>query len=140
MKPMICSRCKKNMAVVFITKMENGKTSNEGLCLNCARELGIKPVEDMISRMGLTEEDLENLSGEMGVCERPLRASTAQGERIALSSSETAPAGTYIDIEINCLTKDMHDLALECLDYGKLRGIGQWRNSGKGRYTYEILD
>lgn len=81
-----------------------------------------------------------NLSGEMGVCERPLRASTAQGERIALSSSETAPAGTYIDIEINCLTKDMHDLALECLDYGKLRGIGQWRNSGKGRYTYEILD
>lgn len=81
-----------------------------------------------------------NLSGDMGVCERPLRASTAQGERIALSSSETAPAGTYIDIEINCLTKDMHDLALECLDYGKLRGIGQWRNSGKGRYTYEILD
>lgn len=81
-----------------------------------------------------------NLSGDMGVCERPLRASTAQGERIALSSSETAPAGTYIDIEINCLTKDMHELALECLDYGKLRGIGQWRNSGKGRYTYEILD
>lgn len=80
-----------------------------------------------------------NLSGEMGVCERPLRASTAQGERIALSSSETAPAGTYIDIEINCLTKDMHDLALECLDYGKLRGIGQWRNSGKGRYTYEVM-
>lgn len=81
-----------------------------------------------------------NFEGELGVCERPLRASTAQGERIALSSSETAPAGTYIDIEINCLTTDMHDLALECLDYGKLRGIGQWRNSGKGRYTYEVLD
>lgn len=81
-----------------------------------------------------------NLSGPLGICERPLRASTAQGERIALSSSETAPAGTSIDIEISCLTKDMHDLALECLDYGKLRGIGQWRNSGKGRYTYEILD
>lgn len=81
-----------------------------------------------------------NLNGPLGICERPLRASTAQGERIALSSSETAPAGTSIDIEISCLTKDMHELALECLDYGKLRGIGQWRNSGKGRYTYEILD
>lgn len=80
-----------------------------------------------------------NLSGEMGVCERPLRASTAQGERIALASSETAPAGTTIEFEINCLTKDMYDLALECLEYGKLRGIGQWRNSGKGRYTYEVL-
>lgn len=77
--------------------------------------------------------------GEIGVCERPLRASTAQGERIALSSSETAPAGTSIEIQIDCLTKDMHDLALECLEYGKLRGIGQWRNSGKGRYTYELV-
>ena len=77
--------------------------------------------------------------GEIGVCERPLRASTAQGERIALSSSETAPAGTTIEIQIDCLTKDMHDLALECLEYGKLRGIGQWRNSGKGRYTYELI-
>lgn len=77
--------------------------------------------------------------GEIGVCERPLRASTAQGERIALSSSETAPAGTSIEIQIDCLTKDMHDLALECLEYGKLRGIGQWRNSGKGRYTYELI-
>lgn len=77
--------------------------------------------------------------GEIGVCERPLRASTAQGERVALSSSETAPAGTSIEIQIDCLTKDMHDLALECLEYGKLRGIGQWRNSGKGRYTYELI-
>lgn len=81
-----------------------------------------------------------NLSGDLGVCERPLRASTAQGERIALASSETAPAGTSVEFEINCLTKDMYELAKECLDYGKLRGIGQWRNSGKGRYDYEILD
>ena len=79
-------------------------------------------------------------SGPMGTCERPLRASTAQGERIALSNSETAPAGTYIDIEIGCLTKDMMELAKECLDYGKYRGIGQWRNSGKGRFTYEVLE
>ena len=81
-----------------------------------------------------------NLSAPLGACERPLRAQTAMGERIALSNSETAPAGTYIDIEIGCLTKDMMELAKECLDYGKYRGIGQWRNSGKGRFTYEILE
>lgn len=80
-----------------------------------------------------------HLSGEMGVCERPLRASTAQGERIALASSEAAPANTSIEIEINCLTKDMYDLAKECLDYGELRGIGQWRNSGRGRFRWEEL-
>lgn len=77
--------------------------------------------------------------GKLGVCERPLRASTAQGERIALSSSEEAPKGTSIEIRIDCLTKDMHDLAMECLDYGKLRGVGQWRNSGRGRFTYELI-
>ena len=65
MKPTLCSKCKKNMAVVFITKIENGETQNEGFCLKCARGLGIKPVDDMISRMGLSDEDLDNLSGEM---------------------------------------------------------------------------
>lgn len=80
-----------------------------------------------------------NLSAPLGNCERPLRAATAMGERVALASSETAPAGTYIDVEIECMTKDMHDLTVECLNYGKLRGIGQWRNSGKGRFTYELL-
>lgn len=79
-------------------------------------------------------------SGPIGRCERPLRASTAQGERIALADSETIPAGSTFEITISCLTKDMHDLAIECLDYGRLRGIGQWRNSGKGRFSYEILD
>lgn len=80
-----------------------------------------------------------HFSGPVGSCQRPLRAATAQGERIALAHSETVPAGTYIDIELNCLTKDMYELATECLEYGQLRGIGQWRNSGKGRFTYEIL-
>lgn len=80
-----------------------------------------------------------NMPTKLGSCERPLRASTAQGERIALANSETAPAGTTIDIEIQCMTKDMYDLAKECLDYGILRGIGQWRNSGKGRYKWEEI-
>lgn len=77
--------------------------------------------------------------GEVGRCERPLRASTAQGERIALSSSETAPAGTVIELEIEALTPAMMDIAVECLNYGLQRGIGQWRNSGKGRFTWEKI-
>lgn len=80
-----------------------------------------------------------SMSGMMGTCERPLRAQTAQGERIALSNSETIPEGSSIEVTIECLTPAMYDLAVECLDYGKRRGIGQWRNSGKGRFTYEVI-
>ena len=65
MQPTICSRCKKNVAVIFITKIENGVTRQEGLCLKCARELHIKPVDDIISKMGLNDEDLDNLSSEI---------------------------------------------------------------------------
>ena len=57
MKPTLCSRCKKNLAVIFITKIENGNTVNEGLCLKCARELGIKPEDDLMQRMGITDDD-----------------------------------------------------------------------------------
>jgi hypothetical protein len=78
--------------------------------------------------------------GFVSSCERPLRAQTAQGERVALANSETVPEGSYIDVEIECMTDAMYDLAVECLDYGKRRGIGQWRNSGKGRFTYEIIE
>ena len=65
MHPTLCTRCKKNVAVVFITKIENGETKNEGLCLKCARELGIKPVDDMMKKMGISDEDLESISTEM---------------------------------------------------------------------------
>ena len=65
MRPTLCSRCGKNVAVVFITKIENGQAKNEGLCLKCARELHIKPVDDIIGKMGLSDEDLEGLTGEM---------------------------------------------------------------------------
>ena len=65
MRPTICARCKKNAAVIFITRIENGISTNEGICLKCARELNIKPVEDIIRRMGLTDEDLESLTDEM---------------------------------------------------------------------------
>ena len=65
MKPQLCSKCKKNVAVIFITKVENGQTTNEGLCLKCAKELGIKQVDDIVQRMGISDDDLEALSGEM---------------------------------------------------------------------------
>ena len=67
MQPTLCSRCKKNVAVIFITRLDNnGQSSrNEGLCLKCARELNIRPVTDMIEKMGLSDEDLEGLTTEM---------------------------------------------------------------------------
>ena len=65
MRATLCARCKRNAAVIFITKIENGHSTNEGICLKCAREMNIKPVEDIIKRMGLTDEDLESLTDEM---------------------------------------------------------------------------
>jgi len=65
-KPKLCIKCKKNVAVVFITKIENGKTLNEGYCLLCARNLGIPQIDDAVKQLGISEEDLEGLSDEMG--------------------------------------------------------------------------
>ena len=61
----MCSRCHKRMAVLFITKIENNETKNEGLCLKCARELGIPQVDSILSQMGISDEDLENMEAEM---------------------------------------------------------------------------
>ena len=66
MQPTLCSKCKKNVAVVFISRMnEKNEQVSEGLCLQCAAKLGLPQVEDMMKRMGITPEDLESLSGEM---------------------------------------------------------------------------
>ena len=65
MRPTMCTRCQKNVAVIFITKIEGSETRNEGLCLKCARELGIKPVDDLMKKMGISDEDLESISSEM---------------------------------------------------------------------------
>jgi hypothetical protein len=78
------------------------------------------------------------INGEMGeVCTRPLRADTMKGERVSLASSETVTAGATIEAEIKCLSPALEDLVRQCLDYGANKGIGQWRNSGKGRFTWE---
>jgi len=65
MQPKMCTKCKKNIAVVFITKIENGVTMNEGYCLKCARGLGIPQIDSAVKQMGISEEDLDTLTDEM---------------------------------------------------------------------------
>ena len=66
MQPTLCSKCKKNVAVVFISRMnEKNEMVNEGLCLKCAAQLGLPQVEDMMKRMGISPDDLEGLNNEM---------------------------------------------------------------------------
>ena len=77
--------------------------------------------------------------GEIGVLERPLRAQTPQGERVSIATSETIPAGSEIIFTITCLSDQYADAVKEWLDYGKYRGLGQWRNASFGRFTYEVI-
>lgn len=78
--------------------------------------------------------------GEIGSCQRPLRAQTAQGERVALANSETVPKGSTIEFTIQLMC-DTHEKAVrEWLDYGVFRGIGQWRNSGKGKFEWSEVE
>lgn len=78
-------------------------------------------------------------SGQVGECVRPLRAQTMQGDRVALAVSETCPAGSHIDFTVMLFDNSYEKALIEWLDYGAVRGLGQWRNSGKGTFTYEIL-
>lgn len=110
-----------------------------------------KPVNES-SKLRSYKQDIDGLifvspreipiifDGEIGVCQRPLRASTPMGERVALASSEEVPAGATIEFEVTCLDDDHVAAVLEWLDYGRMRGLGQWRNSGKGRFEYEITE
>lgn len=77
--------------------------------------------------------------GPVGECQRPLRAQTAQGERISLAMSEEIPAGATCEFRVVCLCDDHEKAVREWLDYGRFSGIGQWRNSGKGRFTWEEI-
>lgn len=76
--------------------------------------------------------------GEVGNCQRPLRASTPLGERIALSNAESVPAGAVLNFEIEIMEDKLVQMVKECLCYGKKKGLGQWRNSGKGRFIATI--
>jgi len=78
--------------------------------------------------------------GEVGLCERPLRADTAQGPRVSLCRSETVPAGSEMEFEVEILSKELAPYVQEWLNYGRRRGLGCWRNSGKGRFGWCQVD
>ena len=75
--------------------------------------------------------------GEMSLCQRPLRASTPQGERITLACSEEIPEGAVIEFDVKIMRDTDVDLLAEWMTYGEYHGMGQWRNSGKGRFLVE---
>ena len=77
------------------------------------------------------------LSGDMDVISRPLRAATPQGDRVAITASESAPAGSSIALQIICFDDNDMKIVREWLEYGMFNGLGQWRNSGMGRFTWE---
>ena len=86
MQPKLCTKCKKNIAVVFITKVENGVTMNEGYCLRCARSLGIPQIDTAVKQMGFSDEDLDDLSEEMS----GMFAQFDEGDESDESESRTA--------------------------------------------------
>lgn len=77
--------------------------------------------------------------GEMGVCQRPRRVEGPAGERVNLAISEEIPAGASCEFTVTCLVDEDMDLVREWLDYGRFSGLGQWRNSGRGRFFWEEL-
>lgn len=77
--------------------------------------------------------------GKVGYCQRPLRAATPQGERVALACSETVPAGSVIEFTVTSLEPSHWPVIEEWLNYLQIRGIGQWRNSGKGTCEWEYV-
>ena len=82
-----------------------------------------------------------NMHGlKMDHCERILRANTPMGERTSIAKSESVPEGSTIDFSVVCLDPALEKMVKECLDYGTMRGLGQWRNSGKGKFTYRFVD
>ena len=104
----------------------------------CAKLMSYKKVVDGL--VFIRERRIPiNLSGPMGDCQRPLRADTMQGPRVALAHSETVPAGSTMEFTILLLDDSLEDAIRECLDYGQLRGLAQWRNSGKGRFVWEEI-
>ena len=104
----------------------------------CSKLTAYKKKVDGLVFVQPRQIEFENVI-DIGDCQRPLRASTAQGERIAIAVSDTINAGATLTFTIILLNEDLEGAVMECLDYGKLRGLGQWRNSGKGTFTYEIL-
>ena len=102
---------------------------------------GIKAFKKEIDKLVFIKERTVPLrfDGSIGVCQRPLRAQTMQGERVSLAMSEEVPAGATAEFTIVSFLDNYEDVIKEWLDYGAYSGIGQWRNSGKGRFQWELV-
>ena len=92
-----------------------------------------------ISCVEIPNEEEVYKEGRLPLCQRPLRAQTAQGERVALACSEEIPEGSSVVFTVTTLNDEMMDLVKEWLEYGEFNGLGCWHNAGKGRFSYEIL-
>ena len=103
---------------------------------------GIKAYKQVIDKLIFPEPRTIPIlfDGEMGVCQRPLRAQTMQGERVSLACSEEIPAGAVVEFDVVLLEESLYPTLVEWLDYGKYSGIGQWRNASHGRFRWEELD
>ena len=104
------------------SKIKAYKKEIDGLIFVEEREIPIQTAEELTS------------------CQRPLRAQTAQGERVSLANSEEIAAGAIMEFSIMVMSDELVPAVKEWLSYGKLRGLGQWRNSGKGRFLCKILE
>ena len=113
--------CSMMRRVVQVDELKAHKKIIDGLVFVCPRQIPLM------------------LSGDLFFKERPLRISTPKGDRTALARSEAALAGTKIQIEIRLLKPDLKKYVINWLDYGILRGLGQWRNSGMGRFKWHRL-
>lgn len=111
----------------------------------------IKAYKKAIDGLIKVYADVENPAGryltlhmpdgeQIGNCQRPLRAQTMQGERVALANSETVPAGTWFQCDVCAFDDSLWDTIEEWLDYGKFNGLGQWRSSGKGAFVWEYVN
>ena len=114
----------------FLKKVEGTKSSKE------------KAYKQKIDGLIFVKDrqNIINTDKEIGICERPLRASTPQGERISLSRSESIAEGATLEFTVVCMVDSDIDLVKEWLDYGRFHGTGQWRNSGKGRFTWKEVE
>lgn len=132
----ICTRCKKRIAVVFMTKMENGESKQEGLCLKCAKELGIKPVDEMIKKMGLTDDELDEITGSLD--DIMTNGSEAESfsrmiesiEKMSKSNDDGYTDGDFDDTD----DADEGEGRAPALDFSKLTGKG----SKKGKKPKEL--
>lgn len=103
---------------------------------------GIKAYKKIIDGLIFPEPRMMPIvmNGGINACQRPLRAQTAQGERVSLANSEEIPAGSFIEFSIYMVDENHLPLVEEWLNYGARRGLGQWRNSGKGRFTWQYAE